>query len=294
MKDDNLTDKQSSALLALNEKLASLLEDTERKAAELIIANKELEFQNIEKEKKAKELLHSNEELKKAQMQLLLVNKELEAFSYSVSHDLRAPLRAVGSYSKMLEEDYFNILDDNGKRLLKIIQQSAVKMGILIDDLLSFSRLGKKELQKSTVDLTELTQRIIDEQYQINPHKATLTLHPLPNVLADATLLENVITNYLSNALKYTSKTDKPVIDISARSVNNEVIFCIRDNGPGFDMKYVSKLFNVFQRLHSESEFEGTGVGLAIAKRIIEKHGGRVWAEGEPEKGAAFYFVLPE
>ena len=265
----------------------------EERTAELTIANTELIFQNAEKEKRAQQLATAVNDLSQSQAALKASNDELEAFTYSVSHDLRAPLRAVGSYALMLEEDYNEVLDDNGKRLLRVIRQSGVKMGMLIDDLLNLSRLGKKELRKSRVDMAELLPRVIDELTKLNPTNAEIVIGPMPLVLADSALLNQVLVNLLGNALKYSAKVEKPRITIAAREANGEVEFSISDNGAGFDMHYANKLFGVFQRLHHEKEFEGTGVGLAIVKRIIDRHKGRIWAQAEPGKGATFYFTLP-
>jgi PAS domain S-box-containing protein len=246
-----------------------------------LISNEKLYSANLEKE------------VKDRTIQLENVNKELEAFSYSVSHDLRAPLRAVNGYARMLVEDYGPLLDMEANRLLGIIQQNALKMGILIDDLLSLSRLGRKELRNFTINMTELAEQALSEISKTNPHKAIVTIYPLLNVMGDASLLYQVMLNLLSNAIKYSSKKAKPAIEISSILQENEQIYCIKDNGAGFNMNYSHKLFGVFQRLHTEIEFEGTGVGLAIVKRIINRHQGRVWAEGILGEGAAFYFSLP-
>jgi PAS domain S-box-containing protein len=231
-------------------------------------------------------------ELKQTQIQLENVNKELEAFSYSVSHDLRAPLRAVDGYAKMLEEDFGNILNDEGKRLISVIQYNAQKMGILIDDLLALSRLGRKETSKTEINMVELTEAAIIELNKSISHKAKISVGDLHKINADYGLINQVMINYISNAIKYSSKKEKPQIKINSEIKNNELIFSINDNGVGFDMRYNDKLFGVFQRLHRMEEFEGTGVGLAIVKRIITKHGGKVWAEAEVDKGATFYFSL--
>lgn len=237
---------------------------------------------------------------RKRQEQILLqqkqalesVNKELEAFSYSVSHDLRAPLRAVGGFSKMLIEDYNDILDNEGKRLLKVIQQSAEKMGNLIDDLLSFSHLGRKEIRRTSINMVELVNNVLYEVNKVTPHHAQITIKPLPDALADAAMISLVWTNLLSNAIKYSSKVEKPYIEISSFDKEGINVYYIKDNGAGYDMQYAHKLFGVFQRLHTNEEFDGTGVGLATAKRIIQKHGGEIWAEGTEGSGATFYFTL--
>ncbi len=225
---------------------------------------------------------------------LVLVNKELDAFSYSISHDLRSPLRFVNGYAKMLDEDYASVLDAEGKRLLLIIQESAKKMGQLIDDLLTFSRLGRKEIRKSTIDMTRLVKNVLLELDKSMGYKAEIKLDALHPVEADEALIKQVFINLFSNAIKYSSKADHPLLTISSQQKQGELIYSVSDNGVGFDMQYAHKLFGVFQRLHSDEEFEGTGVGLAIVQRIISRHAGKVWAKGEINKGAAFYFSLPD
>ncbi len=235
----------------------------------------------------------NEETLIQRKQELENVNKELEAFSYSVSHDLRAPLRAVSGYARMLEDDHGDALNDDAKRLLLIIQESAKNMGILIDDLLSFSRLGKKEIRKSLVNMTELANVTLCEINLITKHHAEVIINPLHATLADPSLIMLVLTNILSNALKYSSKVEKPIVIITSYEEKDTVTYSIKDNGAGFDMRYIQKLFGVFQRLHTSDEFEGTGVGLAIAQRIIHKHGGKIWAEGKEGMGSTFYFSLP-
>ncbi len=235
-----------------------------------------------------------NEEILLAQKnELEIVNHQLEAFSYSVSHDLRSPLRAVGGYAEMLVEDYGATLDSEANRLLAKIQKNAMRMGSLIDDLLEFSRLGRREVRKCEVNMTQLVHTLLDEfNLQANTN-AKVVVHSLHSALADASLISHVISNLISNAIKYSSKNNHAHIDISSTKDDQSIIFCVRDNGVGFDMMYAEKLFGVFQRLHSDSEFEGTGIGLAIAQRIIQKHGGNIWAVGKEGNGAAFYFSLP-
>lgn len=224
--------------------------------------------------------------------ELEAVNKELESFSYSVSHDLRAPLRAIDGYAIMLEEDYETLLDKEAKRLLGTIRHNASYMGNLIDDLLNFSQLGRKDLVKALVDMTALAKATVKDITKNKGHFATITIHHLHDIMADKSLIACVWVNLLSNAIKYSAKKENPTIDISSKVENNEVIYCVKDNGAGFEMEYIDKLFGVFQRLHTADEFEGTGVGLATAQRIIHKHGGRIWAEAEVGKGATFYFSL--
>lgn len=220
--------------------------------------------------------------------------EELEAFSYSISHDLRAPLRAINSYAKIIEEDYSNTFDNEGNRLLGIVQENARKMGTLIDDLLAFSRLGGKELRKSEVDMMALTEQVCSELVKTVVKKPAIEIRHMLPVKADKTLMGQVLVNLISNAIKYSGKKENPQIVINSERSNHYIIYSVEDNGTGFNMEYASKLFGVFQRLHSEMEFEGTGVGLAIVKRIVYKHGGSVWAESEEGNGAKFYFSLPE
>jgi len=245
-----------------------------------------------DRKKKEEHIQSLNSELEKNLSVLESVNHELESFSYSVSHDLRAPLRAVSGYSSILEEDYSNVLDTEGKRLLATIKISASRMGHLIDDLLAFSRLGRKDIRKTSVDMTAIANSALVELEKSIPHGSTIEVGKLPEASADYALILQVFTNLISNAIKYSSRSEHPNIEINSLKSGNEVVYVIRDNGVGFDMRYAGKLFGVFQRLHSDTEFEGTGVGLAIVQRIITKHGGRVWAESEIGKGATFYFTL--
>jgi PAS domain S-box-containing protein len=226
--------------------------------------------------------------------QLHAANKELEAFSYSVSHDLRAPLRAINGYTQILVEDYASTLDDEGKRICGIISAEARRMGELIDDLLSFSRLSRKEIQVARTDMKALAYSVYGElTKEAEREQIDFKVGKLPAAHGDPMLLHQVWVNLISNAIKFTSKKDRAVIEVGTKRSENENVYYVRDNGAGFNIQYVDKLFGVFQRLHSEDEFEGTGVGLAIVQRIIQRHGGRVWAEGEENKGATFYFALP-
>jgi two-component system sensor histidine kinase/response regulator len=230
---------------------------------------------------------------KNAEVQLELANKELESFSYSVSHDLRAPLRAIHGYTKILLEDHLANLDAEAQRMMNSVMRNTERMGQLIDDLLAFSRLGKKELLITKVNMTDLARNAWNEINSTTPSaKVNLTVNNLLPAMADRSLISQVLSNLVSNAVKYSGKKDNPVIEVSSTEKDGELIYCVKDNGVGFDMKYYDKLFGVFQRLHSNAEFEGTGIGLALVKRIITRHGGRIWAEGEPDKGAAFYFSL--
>lgn len=224
-------------------------------------------------------------------MELELANKELEAFSYSVAHDLRTPLRAVAGYSTMLTEDYHDKLDDEGKRLLAELQFNNKKMGNLIDDLLTFSRLGRKPVNKSLVDMKQLVTAVLSDLSLQGSKIVAQMLYP---VFADASLMRNVMTNLISNAVKYSSKNENAKVEIFSERKERTIVYSVRDNGVGFDMAYAEKLFGVFQRLHSDDEFHGTGVGLAIVQRIITRHGGAVWAQAKVNEGATFSFSLPD
>lgn len=227
--------------------------------------------------------------------QLETVNKELEAFSYSVSHDLRTPLRAINGYSIMLKTDYENMLDAEGNRILQNIILNAKMMGKLIDDLLSFSRLGKKELTLTTINMQQLAESVVSDLLQHEPpNKYHIIIAPLPHVKADTVMIKQVFLNLTGNAIKYSAKKEAPEIEIGFKEEETKITYYVKDNGAGFDMAYSNKLFGVFQRLHSQQEFEGTGVGLALVKRIIDKHNGDTWAEGREQKGATFYFSLPK
>jgi signal transduction histidine kinase len=219
------------------------------------------------------------------------INKELEAFTYSVSHDLRAPLRSIDGYAKVLLEDYGNNLDAEGHQVLKIIMNNAKKMGKLIDDLLEFSRINRKEISKGIVDMQSLVQNIINEYpADIQSKIKVANLH---TVKGDFSMLQQVWVNLINNAIKYSSKKPDASIEINSVKGADTITYTVKDNGVGFDMQYVHKLFGVFQRLHKSKDFEGTGVGLALVQRIIQKHDGRVWAEAAVGKGATFYFSLP-
>lgn len=226
-------------------------------------------------------------------IELEKANKELEAFSYSVSHDLRSPLRALNAYSKMFEEDYAETLDADAKKLLENIQRNAKRMGVLIDDLLEFSKLGRKEIVRTNIEMNVLVKESLKEVVDGRETNASITIEDLPPCLADRALLYQVWINLISNAVKYSSKKQSPEIHIGTTLLNDQMVYYIKDNGAGFNMDYAKMLFKVFQRLHSPQEFEGTGIGLAIIARIIAKHGGSIWAEGEVDNGATFFFSIP-
>ncbi|PZV11653.1 MAG: hypothetical protein DCF20_19040 [Pseudanabaena sp.] len=227
--------------------------------------------------------------------QLEAANKELESFSYSISHDLRAPLRAINGFSKILQEDYSDLIDETGSRYLKIVRDNANRMGELIDDLLNLSRMNRKEISRRSIVVNDLINQILqDFESEIGDRQITFAIANLPNCQADLSLLTQVWINLLSNSIKYTSKTENAHIEINFQIINEEKIYFIRDNGAGFDMQYADKLFGVFQRMHLEKDFEGTGIGLAIVQRIIQRHGGRIWAEAAVNQGATFYFAIPD
>jgi signal transduction histidine kinase len=243
-------------------------------------------------------ITHMNEileqKVKERTIKLEEVNKELEGFSYSVSHDLRAPLRAITGYAGILHEDYFNKLDDEGISTLNAIQDNSKNMARLIDDILEFSRLGRQDIKIQKLNMDMLFKTCYNELYQHeNNRKIDLIINKVPSAGGDLTLIKVVINNLLSNALKYTRTRNIAQIFIDGHKENGKCIYKIEDNGIGFDEKYKDKLFGVFQRLISNREFEGTGVGLAIVQRIISRHGGEVWAKGSVNKGATFFFSLP-
>jgi len=304
-------EKRAAELVIANRELTFQNEEKEKRAAELVIAKKELTFQNEEKEKRAAELLIAINELKEAEInirklneeleqkviertvQLETVNNDLESFSYSVSHDLRAPIRAINGYAKILDEDYAGKLDADGIKALKSIALNSKKMGDLIDDLLAFSKLGRKQVTVSEIDMDALVKSVREESlYDDNAGKIEFTLDKLPLAKGDPSLIKQVWINLISNAIKYSKYKSKPAIGIGAYEKDKHIVYYIKDNGAGFDMRYYDKLFGVFQRLHSQEEFEGTGIGLAIVQKIVHRHNGIVWAESKPNEGTCFYFSL--
>lgn len=237
---------------------------------------------------------HSREleaRVKSRTAELELANKELESYSYTVSHDLRAPLRSIDGFARIFEERYGAQVDAEGRRLLGIIRESGRRMGVLIDSLLAFSRLGRVSVAAEPVDMGALAAEAWAE---LGTNGApAFSMGELPPARGDRALLKQVWGNLLSNAMKYTAKTPDARVEVSGDRRDGELIYCVADNGVGFDMRYAGKLFGVFQRLHSEDEFPGTGVGLATVQRIISRHGGQVWAESQPGFGARFFFSLP-
>ncbi len=247
----------------------------------------------IEKHQQKVSLHQLNQTLAEKNLALQEMNQDLESFSFSVSHDLRAPVRSVIGFAKILEQEYSAQLDANAKRVLDMILAGGYRMGQLIDDLLDFSKLGRQEVKKQEVDMLQLAQHAMEEINREMEHRASIDIKPLPTVQADYALMMHVMKNLLSNAVKYSRKVVSPHVEIGAITEQDKAVFYIKDNGAGFDNRFADKLFAVFQRLHTTSEFEGTGVGLAIVSRIVNRHHGSVWAESELGNGATFYFTLP-
>lgn len=269
---------------------ASVITDPNGNLRSVAITERDITQQKIA----GQEIMQLNADLKRNVAQLEEINNELESFSYSVSHDLRSPLRGINAYTQIILNDHQAQLDEELTRLFEIIKNSASRMETLIEDLLSFSRLGRKKLVKAPVDFNELVGRIVKELDDSCKIKTQISIGYLHSTEGDTALLYQVLVNLLSNAIKYSGKKAAPVIEIGSTENEEEYIYYVKDNGTGFDMDYSHKLFGVFQRLHRSEEFEGTGVGLAIVKRVITKHGGRVWAVGQPDNGAVFYFSLPK
>lgn len=269
---------------------ASIITDSIGELRSVAITERDITWQK----RADRDIKQLNIDLNRNLAQLKVINKELESFSYSVSHDLRAPLRSINGYAKIILDDYSHQFDDELKRLFDIIQTNAKKMGVLIDDLLGFARMGRKEVVRLPVDCNKLVKQAINQLDDLVPEKVQLDAHPLQPCYADPALLSQVFINLISNAVKYSAKNESPKVEMGSYEEEDECVYYVKDNGVGFNMDYTHKLFGVFQRLHSNEEFEGTGVGLAIVQRIIVKHGGRVWAEGKINEGATFYFTIPK
>jgi light-regulated signal transduction histidine kinase (bacteriophytochrome) len=259
--------------------ISMAMDVTERRAAERGVQRLNAELEQRVKDRTA---------------QLEVANKELESFSYSVSHDLRAPLRAIDGFAGILEEDYTARLDGEGRRVVGVIRGEAKRMGQLIDDLLAFSRMSRQQVEAAQIDMMALAQAVFGEQAAQAPgRQLRFKVQPLPPARGDRAMLRQALANLFSNAIKYTRPRAVAEIEIGGRTEGEENIYYVKDNGVGFDMKYAGKLFGVFQRLHNEEEFEGTGVGLALVQRVIHRHGGRVWAEAKLNEGSTLYFTLP-
>jgi signal transduction histidine kinase len=242
---------------------------------------------------RASQVQDSNRRLEAANHDLAIAVKDLEAFTYSVAHDLRAPLRKIDGYCSILREDFSSFLDSDAQRYLDLVSEGARHMGRLVDDLLRLSKIGTRDLDIKNVSLNAIVEAARrDFAGQSEDRRITWKIAELPDVACDSALMKQVFVNLLSNAAKYTRMQDNPLIQIGKKEMNGEFVFFVRDNGAGFDMKFSHKLFGIFERLHRQDEFEGMGVGLAIVKRIIQRHGGGVWAESEPGKGATFYFTI--
>jgi signal transduction histidine kinase len=308
--------------LSENERLEELVRqrtiDLERELSERVKAEKELQItiSALEKSKRAalnlmadlkKEMEERkqaenavkmlNEELEQRVMfrtaQLEASNKELEAFSYSVSHDLRAPLRAINGFAKILLDDYKNSLDEEGIRLLNILRDNAKNLSTLIDDLLAFARLQRQDLQKNKIEMSILVDEVYNEMIAIeNPGNIELIIGDLPEATGDISMIRQVWRNIIENAIKFTKPRTERLIEVGAMDSDGTTVYFVKDNGVGFDMKFADKIFGVFQRLHTAAQFEGTGVGLALVQRIINRHNGRIWTEATPNEGAVFYFTL--
>jgi two-component system, sensor histidine kinase and response regulator len=241
------------------------------------------------------DLARTTELMRRQAAELEAANKDLESFSYSVSHDLRAPLRAIDGYSNILRESCSDRLGDEDKRVLEKILESTQKMGALIEDLLAFSQLGRRPVSPAEIDMDALAREVVEELRSAPGQQVpNCVLKPLPVGWGDRSLIRQVWLNLLSNAIKFTGAREVPSIELGGSGEDASNVYYVKDNGAGFDMRYYGKLFGVFQRLHSAREFPGTGVGLAIVQRVVVRHGGRVWAEGIPGEGATFYFALPK
>jgi PAS domain S-box-containing protein len=226
--------------------------------------------------------------------ELEVANRELEAFAYSISHDLRAPLRAIDGFSRKVVANYGAALGEEGRRLLQVVRDNAQKMGNLIDDLLAFSGIGRREIAAQALDMERMVKGVVDEIRAAEPQRAiAFAFSPLLNIRGDAAMIRQVWVNLLTNAVKFTRIRALAHIEIGGRIEGTDALYWVKDDGAGFDERYAEKLFGVFQRLHRQDEFEGTGVGLAIAQRIIQRHKGRIWGEGKPDAGATFFFALP-
>jgi light-regulated signal transduction histidine kinase (bacteriophytochrome) len=294
--------------------LAIILDLTKRRKNELeqkkyhknledLVENRTIELENHAKQlkKSQKAMIYlledvnlARKELQEANYALQMANKDLEAFSYSVSHDLKAPLRAIESFLKIIVAKYSEFVDDEGKELFSLILNNVSRMKELIDGLLQFSHVQRKKVVYSEINIEQIFKKVYGELSKgIDPLKHRFKLEKLPACKGNFSLIEQVVTNILSNAIKYSDSKKEMIIEVSAKTQKNNIIYAVKDNGIGFDMKYADKIFNVFHRLHTVEEYQGSGIGLSLVKRIITKHGGKIWVESEKGKGTTFYFSLP-
>ena len=291
----NLLVSTYEAAVETNSELRKTQRELQDLSAELAAQGEELQLQNEELSTLAEELQKRTAEAEAANRKLKFANREMESFSYSVSHDLKAPIRAIQGFSRMLLSEHAARLDEEGQRLLGVIVSNTQIMTKLIDDMLALSQVGRHQLKKSQVDLGGLARQIFKRLREQEPQREIqLTVQDLPPVWGDPALINQIMMNLLGNAIKYTRTKEHAAIEVGCNTQGSEDIFYIKDNGVGFEARYADKLFGVFQRLHGGEEYEGTGVGLAIVKHIVQRHGGRVWAEGIPDEGAIFYFTLPK
>ncbi|HEY5601507.1 MAG TPA: ATP-binding protein [Gammaproteobacteria bacterium] len=290
--DINEGDLTQRAAVKSNDEVGELAGAFNNMANNLILTQYDLENSNQELQRHRE---HLEDMVSQRTRELQDKNQELESFAYSVSHDLRSPLRAIDGFSRILQEDYEELLDQEGNANLSRIRQASQRMGNLIDDLLELSRINRSEIVRRKIDLSAKIQAVIDRLKNAEPERTVdFNIQSGVNIYADDTLMDVVIVNLIGNAWKYTTKKSNARIEFGESSKNGETVYFIRDNGVGFDMKYVDKLFGAFQRLVGYDEYPGTGIGLATVQRVISRHGGRVWAEGDPGKGATFYFTLPQ
>jgi len=294
-------EKRAAELIIANKELAFQNEEKEKRAAELVIANKELTFQNREKEKRAdelilanKELAFQNEEKEKRAAELETANKDLEQFAYVATHDLQEPLRMISSYTQLLERKYKDKLDQDANDYIHFAVDGAIRMQKLLNDLLEFSRISSRGKGFEQVDTSNILAQVISNiQLLIAENSCLITNDDLPTLIADESQIIRVFQNLIGNAIKFKKKSEFPKIHISCKKQNNMYQFSVADNGIGMEMQYHDRIFIIFQRLHSVKDYPGTGIGLSICKRIVERHGGKIWFESIVNEGTTFYFTIP-
>jgi len=292
--------KRAAELVLANRELIFQTEEKADRAAELKIADKELAFQTGEKSDRAaelivanKELAFQNEEKDKRAAELIFANKEMESLSYSISHDLKAPIRQINAYGALLVKKYINLLPDEGRRYIENIFSATRSMGELINGLLQFFRTGRVEMKQSVLNMNDIVDAYIQPILEADvEHRIVFNIDSMPLAFGDLEMIKSVWSNLIDNAVKFTRKNELAKITIAAEQTETETNYHIIDNGAGFDMSQASKLFTAFQRLHNSEDYEGTGIGLATVQRVITRHGGRIWAESKVGEGAAFYFTL--